>query len=165
MIGVLVTFAQTDELDRSTLAEIAEKERGTFEGMPGLLFKSFTIDDDGQVLGGSHRHGDGDLRRPAQDRILRRAGVRRQLRRLIRSSQRPPDRNTKQLPGRRGRSSRIRFIRERLVTRSMLCPSMSCRLPKDGCESTHPKTVRREAFAGPATTNCPDSSIGRARLL
>ena len=49
MIGVLVTFTQTDDVDRSTLAKIAEKERGTFEGMPGLRFKSFTIDDDGQA--------------------------------------------------------------------------------------------------------------------
>jgi hypothetical protein len=49
MIGVLVTFTQTDEVDRSTLAKIAGEERGTFEGMPGLRFKSFTIDDDGQA--------------------------------------------------------------------------------------------------------------------
>ena len=47
MIGVLVTFTQTDKFDRSTLAKIAGEERGTFEGMPGLRFKSFTLDDDG----------------------------------------------------------------------------------------------------------------------
>jgi hypothetical protein len=49
MFGVLVTFTQTDKFDRSTLAKIADEERGTFEGMSGLRFKSFTIDDDGQA--------------------------------------------------------------------------------------------------------------------
>jgi hypothetical protein len=49
MIGVLVTFTQTDQLDPSTVAKIADEERGTFEGMPGLRFKSFTLDDDGQA--------------------------------------------------------------------------------------------------------------------
>ena len=48
MIGVLVTFTKTDK-DRSTLATIAEEERGKFEGMPGLRFKTFTLDDDGQA--------------------------------------------------------------------------------------------------------------------
>jgi heme-degrading monooxygenase HmoA len=48
MIGVLVTFTQTDKSDRSTLAKIAREERGKFEGMPGLRFKTFTVDDDGQ---------------------------------------------------------------------------------------------------------------------
>ena len=47
MIGVLVTFTQTDKFDRSSLAKIADDVRGTFEGMPGLRFKSFTLDDDG----------------------------------------------------------------------------------------------------------------------
>ena len=47
MIGVLVTFTQTDKFDRSSLAKIADESRGTFEGMPGLRFKSFTVDDDG----------------------------------------------------------------------------------------------------------------------
>jgi hypothetical protein len=49
MIGVLVTFPQTDELDPSTVAKIAGDERGTFEGMPGLRLKSFTLGDDGQA--------------------------------------------------------------------------------------------------------------------
>ena len=49
MIAVLVTFTRTDEVDRSTLAKIADEQRGTFEGMPGLRFKTFTIDDDGQA--------------------------------------------------------------------------------------------------------------------
>jgi len=49
MIGVLVTFTQPDKFDRSTVAEIAEKERGTFEGMDGLRFKTFTLDDAGKA--------------------------------------------------------------------------------------------------------------------
>jgi hypothetical protein len=47
MIGVLVTFMQTDKFDRSAVARIADESRGTFEGMPGLRFKSFTLDEDG----------------------------------------------------------------------------------------------------------------------
>jgi hypothetical protein len=47
MIGVLVTFPQTDELDPSAVAKIAAEQRGTFEGMDGLRFKSFTLDEDG----------------------------------------------------------------------------------------------------------------------
>ena len=48
MIGVLVTFTQTDKFDRATLAKIADEARGTFDGMPGLRFKSFALDDAGQ---------------------------------------------------------------------------------------------------------------------
>ncbi|WP_328666983.1 hypothetical protein OG905_08020 [Streptomyces sp. NBC_00322] len=47
MIGVLVTFAQTDKFDRSTIAKIAGELRGPFEGMAGLRFKSFMLDEDG----------------------------------------------------------------------------------------------------------------------
>ena len=47
MIGVLVTFEAREGLDRAALAEIAEGARGTFEGMPGLRSKSFTVADDG----------------------------------------------------------------------------------------------------------------------
>jgi hypothetical protein len=49
MIGVLVTFPQTDNLDRSTAAKIAGEQRGTFEGMDGLRFKTFTLSDSGQA--------------------------------------------------------------------------------------------------------------------
>jgi hypothetical protein len=49
MIGVLVTFPQTDKPDRSSLAKIAADERGTFDGMPGLRLKSFAVDDAGQA--------------------------------------------------------------------------------------------------------------------
>jgi hypothetical protein len=48
MIGVLVTFTQTDKFDRSSLAKIADEQRGTFDGMPGLRLKSFTLGDAGQ---------------------------------------------------------------------------------------------------------------------
>jgi len=49
MIGVLVTFTQPDEFDRSTVAKIAGEQRGTFEGMDGLRFKTFTLDDAGKA--------------------------------------------------------------------------------------------------------------------
>ncbi|MFD8208826.1 hypothetical protein ACFV2S_20830 [Streptomyces sp. NPDC059695] len=47
MIGVLVTFTQTDTFDRSALAKIADELREPFEGMAGLRFKSFMLDEDG----------------------------------------------------------------------------------------------------------------------
>ncbi|MFE2140532.1 hypothetical protein ACFXA3_02010 [Streptomyces sp. NPDC059456] len=47
MIGVLVTFTQTEKFDRATLAKTAGELRGTFEGMAGLRFKSFMLDEDG----------------------------------------------------------------------------------------------------------------------
>ncbi len=47
MIGVLVTFAQTDKFDRSSIAKIADELRGPFEGMAGLRFKSFMLGEDG----------------------------------------------------------------------------------------------------------------------
>ncbi|MEV6010081.1 hypothetical protein AB0M29_25115 [Streptomyces sp. NPDC051976] len=47
MIGVLVTFTQTDKFDRSTIAKIAGELRGPFEGMAGLRFKSFMLDEGG----------------------------------------------------------------------------------------------------------------------
>ncbi|QES56915.1 hypothetical protein DEJ51_24305 [Streptomyces venezuelae] len=46
MIGVLVTFAQTEKFDRSTLSKIAGELRGPFEGMAGLRFKSFMADEE-----------------------------------------------------------------------------------------------------------------------
>ncbi|MEV7564073.1 hypothetical protein [Streptomyces tanashiensis] len=47
MIGVLVTFTQTEKYDRSALAKIAGELRGPFEGMAGLRLKSFMLDEDG----------------------------------------------------------------------------------------------------------------------
>ena len=46
MIGVIVTFKYGDGyLDRARVIEIAENNRGMFEGMPGLRLKFFTIDE------------------------------------------------------------------------------------------------------------------------
>ncbi|KPI08501.1 hypothetical protein OV450_3468 [Actinobacteria bacterium OV450] len=47
MIGMLVTFTQSDKFDRSTVAKIAGELRAPFEGMAGLRFKSFMVDEDG----------------------------------------------------------------------------------------------------------------------
>ncbi|MFF6772025.1 hypothetical protein ACFY8W_00475 [Streptomyces sp. NPDC012637] len=47
MIGVLVTFTQTEKFDPSALAKIVDELRGPFEGMAGLRFKSFMLDEDG----------------------------------------------------------------------------------------------------------------------
>jgi hypothetical protein len=44
MIGVSVTFQYDENFDRARVASIAENARGTFEGMPGLRSKVFTID-------------------------------------------------------------------------------------------------------------------------
>jgi hypothetical protein len=45
MIGVNVTFEYDGDFDRARVVEVAENERGTFEGMPGLRFKFFTFDE------------------------------------------------------------------------------------------------------------------------
>jgi hypothetical protein len=46
VIGVSVTFQYDEGFDRARVVSIAEKARGTFEGMPGLRSKVFTVDDD-----------------------------------------------------------------------------------------------------------------------
>ncbi|MBV8217332.1 MAG: hypothetical protein JO325_02620 [Solirubrobacterales bacterium] len=45
MIGVTVTFQYDEDFDRARVVSIAEKARGTFEGMPGLRSKAFTVDE------------------------------------------------------------------------------------------------------------------------
>jgi heme-degrading monooxygenase HmoA len=45
MVGVSVTFQYDGNFDRARVASIAENARGTFEGMPGLRSKVFTVDD------------------------------------------------------------------------------------------------------------------------
>lgn len=45
MIGVSVTFQYDDDFDHARVVSIAEKARETFEGMPGLRSKVFTVDD------------------------------------------------------------------------------------------------------------------------
>ncbi|MEU6169176.1 hypothetical protein [Streptomyces tanashiensis] len=47
MIGVLVTFTQSEKFTRSALAKTADELRGPFEGMAGLRFKSFMLGEDG----------------------------------------------------------------------------------------------------------------------
>jgi hypothetical protein len=48
MIGVIVTFDYGADADRARVLGVAEKARGSFEGMPGLRFKFFTFDDENQ---------------------------------------------------------------------------------------------------------------------
>jgi hypothetical protein len=45
VIGVSVTFQYDQDFDRTRVLAIAENARGTFEGMPGLRSKVFTVDD------------------------------------------------------------------------------------------------------------------------
>jgi heme-degrading monooxygenase HmoA len=45
MIGVNVTFQYDEDFDHARVVSIAENARGTFEGMPGLRSKVFTVDD------------------------------------------------------------------------------------------------------------------------
>ena len=48
MIGVSVTFQYGEEFDHARVVSIAEGARETFEGMPGLRSKAFTVDDAGR---------------------------------------------------------------------------------------------------------------------
>jgi hypothetical protein len=45
VIGVSVTFEYDGNYDRGRVVSIAANARATFEGMPGLRSKVFTIDD------------------------------------------------------------------------------------------------------------------------
>jgi heme-degrading monooxygenase HmoA len=45
MIGVSVTFQYDDDFDRARVVAVAANARGTFEGMPGLRSKVFTVDE------------------------------------------------------------------------------------------------------------------------
>jgi heme-degrading monooxygenase HmoA len=45
MIGVNVTFEYSDDFDRARVLAVAQNARSTFEGMPGLRRKYFTLDD------------------------------------------------------------------------------------------------------------------------
>ena len=46
MVGVFVIFDFGDELDRERVVGVAEKARSTFEGMPELRLKLFTVDEE-----------------------------------------------------------------------------------------------------------------------
>lgn len=43
MIGVFVTFRYRENFDEQAVRKIAETARATFEGMPGLRSKAFTL--------------------------------------------------------------------------------------------------------------------------
>jgi len=43
MIGVFVTFRYADDFDEQAVRKVAETSRATFERMPGLRSKAFTI--------------------------------------------------------------------------------------------------------------------------
>ena len=43
MIGVFVTFRYGDNFDEQAVRKIAETARATFEGLPGLRSKAFTL--------------------------------------------------------------------------------------------------------------------------
>jgi hypothetical protein len=45
VIGVNVSFQYEGEFDRARVTGVAENARATFEGMPGLRFKFFTLDE------------------------------------------------------------------------------------------------------------------------
>jgi heme-degrading monooxygenase HmoA len=48
MIGAIVSFEYDGDFDQARVVGVAEKARQSFEGMPGLRFKFFTFDADGQ---------------------------------------------------------------------------------------------------------------------
>jgi hypothetical protein len=48
VIGVNVSFQYEDSFDRARVIGVADNERATFEGMPGLQFKFFTFDESGR---------------------------------------------------------------------------------------------------------------------
>ena len=45
MIGVNVTFQYEESFDRARVIGVADNARAEFEGMPGLRFKFFTLDE------------------------------------------------------------------------------------------------------------------------
>ena len=48
MIGVNVSFQYEGAFDRDRVIGVADNARGAFEGMPGLRFKFFTLDEGAQ---------------------------------------------------------------------------------------------------------------------
>ncbi len=48
MVGVFVSFDYDGELDRERVLKVAENASATFEGMPGLRLKVFTLDEERQ---------------------------------------------------------------------------------------------------------------------
>jgi heme-degrading monooxygenase HmoA len=48
VVGVTVTFQYDQDFDHARVISIADNARPTFEGMPGLRSKAFTVDDTGR---------------------------------------------------------------------------------------------------------------------
>jgi small-conductance mechanosensitive channel len=48
VVGVTVTFQYDEDFDRAHLISIAQNARETFEGMPGLRSKVFTVNETGR---------------------------------------------------------------------------------------------------------------------
>jgi hypothetical protein len=46
MVGVIVSFDYDGDFDRDRVLGVAEKASPTFEGMPELRFKIFTVDEE-----------------------------------------------------------------------------------------------------------------------
>jgi heme-degrading monooxygenase HmoA len=46
VIATTVTFAYGDGFDRARIEAVAKEARATFDGMPGLRFKAFTLAED-----------------------------------------------------------------------------------------------------------------------
>src|SRR4051812_43082951 len=46
MVGVFVSFDYDGEFDRERVLGVAERARGSFEGMPGLRLKLFAVDEE-----------------------------------------------------------------------------------------------------------------------
>ena len=49
MIAVSVVFNYDGDFDRSRVIKVAENARALFEGLPGLRFKFFTLNDEPSV--------------------------------------------------------------------------------------------------------------------
>jgi hypothetical protein len=45
MVGTILTFQYGEDFDRSRVEGVAEQEKGKFEGLPGLRFKLFAVDE------------------------------------------------------------------------------------------------------------------------
>ena len=45
MVGVFVTFDYDGHVDRDRIVKIADEARELFDGMPGLRYKFFTLDE------------------------------------------------------------------------------------------------------------------------
>jgi heme-degrading monooxygenase HmoA len=97
VIGVSVTFQYDEDFDHDRVVSIAEKARKTFEGMPGLRSKAFTVDDAHQRAMNFYvwesedaartffsdelrERVTGPVRRRAHDRVRRDHSARRQCR-------------------------------------------------------------------------------------